>query len=131
MGESIARDCINSGMTNRGTMMPPIAPIMMLQTPPIVVACSVVRAMEATSRAKEMEQQLIEAVIRTSPAMESPTPLFFRHFDSANHLGLFPVSTFWTEIVDLSSCKAQLWACWPKDTEDRKPPMPWESADRQ
>ena len=67
MGDRTDKVCIKSGMTNLGIIMPPRAPRMILKTPPMVVACSVVLATDATSRAKEMEQKLTAVVIKSNP----------------------------------------------------------------
>ena len=45
--------CMASGMTKRGTMIPPRAESTRLETPVKMVACSLVRTALAMSRAKD------------------------------------------------------------------------------
>eukprot|EP01022_Parablepharisma_sp_SALTPOND_P003931 TRINITY_DN116560_c0_g1_i1.p3 TRINITY_DN116560_c0_g1~~TRINITY_DN116560_c0_g1_i1.p3 ORF type:complete len:133 (-),score=0.86 TRINITY_DN116560_c0_g1_i1:55-405(-) len=58
IGEYSEKSCINFGITNFGTMIPPIAARIIFETPPIVVASSVVLAMFAIKSAKEIEAKL-------------------------------------------------------------------------
>ena len=58
IGEITVMSCIAGGMTNLGTIIPPNAPKMMLKTPPMVVACTVVFAKVAINNAKLMAAKL-------------------------------------------------------------------------
>src|SRR6185436_17329134 len=66
IGESDAQVCIDSGMTKRGTMMPPSAAARMLPTPPVTVACSMVREATATSSPQPIAARLVLAATAAS-----------------------------------------------------------------
>src|SRR5688572_19104439 len=66
IGESSVACCIAGGMTKRGTMMPPMAAARRLPTPPITVACSMVRAQTATRSAQPIAAKLVQAATTAS-----------------------------------------------------------------
>ena len=63
MGEALAKARIAGGIRNCGTMMPPTAPIRILPTPPMTVACSEVRTRLAINSAQHTAAKLTAQAI--------------------------------------------------------------------